>query len=164
MRATCVLSLLCLTASFPAAAAAQWRTPAVDSPATAATDFVETTPSLPAFPVQDEQPESVANMIGGGVLAGALGAVAGRAMAAQGDATVGDLFLGASVGAGIGIPIGVHLTNRRRGQLMLAELASVAWTAALFTAAAKDNSVILLAAAPAGALAISVTIETRTTR
>gem|GEM_PF-3427892 len=95
------------------------------------------------------------------MLAGVLGAVAGRAVAAENDASLGGRFFGASLGAGIGIPVGVHLANGRRGRLVPAELASVVWTVALFSVASEDNSVLLLAAAPAGALAASVMIERR---
>jgi hypothetical protein len=160
MRTIALPLLLCVAASYPATAAAQWRTPSRETPV-AWKIPVHTAPSLLEIPSQDRQTESIANMIGGGVLAGVLGAVVGRAVAADDNASIGDRFFGASLGAGIGIPIGVHLTNGRRGQLMLAELASVAWTLALFSAAANDNSVPLLAAAPIGALAISVAIERR---
>ncbi len=162
MRATLFPVLICLAVGLPATAAAQWRAPALESRVSRNPVQVASIPSLPRYPVQSEQTESLVNLVGGGVLAGVIGAVAGRAVAAENNASIGDRFFGASLGAGIGIPVGVHLANGRRGQLVLAELASVAWTVALFSAAAEDNSVLLLAAAPAGALAASVTIERRT--
>lgn len=90
-------------------------------------------------------------------MAGALGVAVGSVFADE----RGFDFRPSALGAALAIPVGVHLSNRTRGNLLLATVAS----AGIGTAVAYGGLVepvewkILLVAAPVAELAASVWIE-----
>lgn len=75
-------------------------------------------------------------------------------------------YRAASLGASLSVPVGVHLANRTRGSLLLAEIASAGIGAAVVFGrlAEPGNRTVLLLAAPAAELAAAVAIERLTGR
>jgi hypothetical protein len=98
-----------------------------------------------------EEPPALHYVIAGGVIAGALGAVA--ATAAGGDFD----FRYPAAGAALASPVGVHLADRRRGNLLLGALASAAIGAG-FILHGSTGPHTLLASAPI-AVTASIMIE-----
>jgi hypothetical protein len=75
-------------------------------------------------------------------------------------------YRAASFGASLAAPVGVHLANRARGSLLLAELASAGIGASVVFGRLTEpgNRSVLLLAAPAAELAAAVAIEKLTGR
>lgn len=146
---------------------AQWRTP---DPGGVDLQVPDTGPihenvRLPATPLVVGRVEpAYARMVGMGLVGGALGAGVGLLLA-YGSGDIGIGVMGASLGAAAGIPIGVHLGNGARGNLLAAELISVALSAAVFFSVGTDGGAVpILIAAPALEIATAVLIEATTSR
>lgn len=121
------------------------------------------------------QQGSIAWPIAGGVLAGGAGFLAGGFLGASCTYTpnadfsgIGGFIVGAPIGEAIGLPIGVHLGNGRRGNLPLAMFASmgIAGTGIVVTAALDDYRapVITLPVTALTQFVACVAIERGTTR
>jgi len=138
-------------------AASQWRMP----PAPATSSTTQIIPSLPPPPsrpspgLPDARP-ALRYVIAGGVIAGALGAVASTAYGGDFD------FRYPAAGAALAIPVGVHLADCRRGDRLLGGLASAA-IGAVFIAGGGDRPHVRLVSAPV-APAASVAVERLTGR
>lgn len=121
------------------------------------------------------QQGSIAWPIAGGVLAGGAGFLAGGFLGASCTYTpnadfsgIGGFIVGAPIGEAIGLPIGVHLGNGRRGNLPLAMFASmgIVGTGIVVTAALDDYRapVITLPVTALTQFVACVAIERGTTR
>ncbi len=129
-----------------------------------------------AVAVTPQQPRSIARLATGGVLLGTAGffggALAGAGLCGCHEADGYDIlaaaFLGASAGAAIGIPLGIHLANDARGNLGYSLLASAAvTTAGLLVALSSDGDALtgaVVIAIPVTAIITSIALERRTTR
>jgi hypothetical protein len=123
-----------------------------------------------AIEVRAPRPTDTGRLIGGGLLAGATGGLAGMysgalltANACEDCAIIGGIY-GLAAGVSGGIPLGVHLSNGGRGKLVPSLLASVAiGGAGLGLAIAADEPAVLLAV-PVLQLAAAIGIERRTGR
>lgn len=112
-------------------------------------------------------------LVGAGLLGGTVGffggALAGANVACaeeEPDEFCGLIggFWGAAVGTTVGIPLGVHLANGRRGDYPLSQLASVGIAAgligAVFLSGDEDTAAaFLLPAVPVGQILASILIE-----
>jgi hypothetical protein len=124
----------------------------------------------PALEKRAAPPTDIGWLIGGGLLAGATGGVAGMysgamltSNACEDCALVGAVY-GLAAGVSSGIPLGVHFSNGGRGNLVPALLASLAIGGAglgLAIAVAADEPAVLLAV-PVLQLASAIGIERRT--
>ncbi len=105
-------------------------------------------------------------MVMGGLLGGGLGALVGYQLGRSGrSGDVGAEVAGASLGSAVGIPLGVHIANGRRGSLLVEEAVSLGIALIALRAAGPDaDAVPLLVAAPLVSLGASIVIEERTTR
>lgn len=120
----------------------------------------------PVYPPADEL-----GMAFGGLLAGISGIVAGGFTGAVIDRSNGcgewcgflGALYGAAAGSAVMVPVGVHLTNRRRGDLGRAVVYSLGATAAgvALAHATDDGTPILLI--PLAQIVVSVAVERATT-
>jgi hypothetical protein len=123
-----------------------------------------------AIEVRAPRPTDTGWLIGGGLLAGATGGLAGMysgalltASSCEDCAIIGGIY-GLAAGVSSGIPLGVHFSNGGRGRLVPSLLASLAiGGAGLGLAIAADEPAVLLAV-PVLQLAAAIGIERRTGR
>jgi hypothetical protein len=106
---------------------------------------------------------SLGQLVAGGAVAGALGMLLGAALT---PSEAGFDYRVASLSASLSVPVGVHLANRARGNLLLAEMASAGIGAAVVFGrlAGPGNRSVLLLGTPAAGLAAAVMIERLTGR
>ena len=110
---------------------------------------------------------STVGMAAGGILGGVVGlfggAFAGVAIDPPGywDVSVGGL-IGASVGEVVGIPLGVHLANKKQGNFPLALLASLGVAGAGVGLTAATEEPAFLIATPIAQLIASIAVEQKT--
>lgn len=144
-------------------ASAQWRSQARIDSARVAAPGSSPIVLYPAVALQEKSPPRYGWMTTGGLIGGALGAVAG-ALTARSSGDIGTGVRNTSLGAAIGIPVGVHLGNRSRGDLLTAAAVSIGIGAAAFYAAdpSDGDAVPILLAAPAIELVASILIEKAT--
>jgi len=146
-------------------AIAQWRSqPRIES-ASVAARYDPPKILYPPIVLQEKSGPSYGWMITGGVVGGALGAVAG-ALTATGMGDIATGVRNTTLGAAAGIPVGVHLGNGARGSVATAAAVSIGIAAATLYATDygnRDVGVILLSA-PALELVASILIETATSR
>ncbi|MDZ7288985.1 MAG: zinc ribbon domain-containing protein [candidate division KSB1 bacterium] len=115
---------------------------------------------------------SVAGPVAGGLWAGAIGLFAGGLIGARIDEASSDgyeewdglagLVIGAPIGEALLLPVGVHLANRRQGNLPLALFASIGIAGAGIGLAAAAEDGRILIAIPVAQLAACVAIERAT--
>ena len=112
-------------------------------------------------------------LILGGLAAGAVGFFAGGYVgaliaddaSADEFAALGGFATGAVIGETIGVPLGVHLANRRQGKLLPSVFASAGISAiALFAATRGEDHLEYLVAVPLIQLVTSIAIERGTSR
>jgi hypothetical protein len=112
----------------------------------------------------------LAGGLAGGVVGffafGFLGAVIADRYFSEGDefAALGGFMIGGLVGESVGLPVGVHLTNRRQGDFATSLLASVGIAAVGvgLTAAMEDMAIVFLPAIPIAQLIATINIERNT--
>ena len=161
-----LLVLGCLSLWFVALPCeAQSRTPSATQSADSAwtgRSQMQEKPASAVAPLQVGTKPSWDLMLAGGLLAGALGAGAGYVAAHD----LGTMFLGIGIGASAGIPLGVHLGNRGRGNAALTIGTGFAAGAALtlYGISSNTNYVLILTSAPLAALITAMSVETGTTR
>lgn len=122
-------------------------------------------------PAAEVRTASTPVMVAGGVGAGAIGFFAfgylGAAIANHAgsyddlDALVGAMA-GATLGESVMLPVGVHLVNRRRGNLLPAMLVSTGIGVGAMTLAFASDNAYVLPAALVGQLVSSILIEKAT--
>ena len=121
----------------------------------------------PVYPPADELGMGL-----GGLLAGITGVVAGGfagAVVERGGGCDGDwcgfagAVHGAAAGSAVMVPVGVHLTNRRRGNLGRAMLYSLGVTAVGVAVAHATDDGIPILLIPLAQIVVSVAAETATT-
>ena len=161
MRTVMLATLLLLTAagSLPAQRLERSPLPSIDEPENRRPQ---------SLGKQAPPPTDIGWLIGGGLLAGATGGVAGMfagamltSNACEDCAIVGAVY-GLAAGVSSGIPLGVHFSNGGRGDLLPSLLASLAiGGAGLGLAIAADEPAVLLAV-PVLQLASAIGIERRT--